>query len=200
MMGDVGTAPGNDYSSLINLYENRELQYQRTTYDSTGVTLLLIDTVTLIQKYVRINVDTLKKYNFDQDLPYGSYRWESSSTALLLTYRQPSPNLQDGGVIICGHITETDTTLLENPLLWLPFPGTEGTLGDPLSEDTTDRVTLFSANTSRLNQWGTIDQVYGYQSGSEEQQFYSWFSIGNSLTARLEYQNGIRIRSLQQLF
>ncbi len=188
---------GNSYRSLIDIESDSEIQFQRTSYDLSGETILLIDTVTLIQKVVELPKDTLSKYGYDNDTHFGSIRWESSSIASLISFRQPDTDLQNGGMTICGTITDTDTLLNETPILWLPFPAIDGTLSDQLSDDVLDINQIHSANSSRLNSFGFAETAYVYLNESGDKQIYSWFSIGSHLTAQLEYRNGKRIRSLQ---
>ncbi len=191
--------PDAGYKPIINLYSTARTPFKRISYDVSGEVVLLTDTLYLLQSPVVLDLDTVVDSQLIEYDRFGSFRWETDTTAMLIAFRQPKKDIRDGGMMICGDITPSDTSYLSEPILWLPFPGVVGTVSDTLSSDPLDVNTVHEVNSPMLDQLGYTSYVYGYRRNRGSREIFSWYTINGTLLAILEYQNGVRVRSLHQI-
>ncbi|MCP4297088.1 MAG: hypothetical protein GY786_15905, partial [Proteobacteria bacterium] len=186
--------------------------FRRLSYDPTGETVILTDTIYLVQKpksenFLSSFIDSLLGGTSDSsnalkyvDEKMASFRWEHDSTALIIGFRQPSDSAvkngtYDGGVIICGTAQSGKTNYLPEPILWLPYPGKKGDASDSTVQFVAVSI-LEEVNNPMLDETGKLSSTYCYREISGDKQIFSWYSVGYTLLAKLEYQNGVRIRSV----
>lgn len=205
------TAGAVNYRSPIELSEGTRRFFEHRLYNSEGTTLLSVDTTVIVVKHeiIRVNnIDLSEKYNDNsEEFPYGpqvyklnffSYQWENSDNGTIISYAQPNDTAKTpGGVFIFGTYSGEDTTLLDTPKLWLPFPADIGTQGDTLTGS--DFETVFDLNVPLVDHYGEIINTHLFKRGTAENPVYSYYRIGEGVVAILIYKNGKRVKSLKEI-
>ncbi len=208
-----------NYRSPITLHRTSTTRLEHVLYDASGVTVLSTDTteigainqvdivnsVNLTEKFpelIKEINDTQEQY---EQVHFYCYQWLSDEEGVIITYRQPTDELdQGGGVVIVGEYNQTDTLIYNKEKLWLPYPASEGTKSDPLTLDTlntSDSVytELHELNSDQFKAHGYTHEIICYRSGSISNPVYSYYQIGNGLVGMLVYKDGKRIKSLRAI-
>lgn len=201
------------YRSPISMYEHNKNTFEHLLYDSTGTTILstdttyiavenvidYVDTISLVEKY---RFDTLDFYDNDQSYFY-TYRWEHSNSGYIIAYYQAdNEDTEQSGVIIVGKFNDSDVTLFDKPLLWIPYPITVTGNGDLLESNDVDSSSNYQFVSSSyeipVDLWH-VTETYCYRVGNDERFTYYYYEIGHGLVAAIEYRNGIRYKTLRNL-
>ncbi len=184
------------YPSPINL-SNNVRALEEIAYDSTGTVQLSVDTVLLELKRVdSVNGISLISH-YDSVDEFFTYELLFENKGLIIGY--PQPNYGDGGIMVYGSFQKEDTSLYDNELFWICYPGYR--YGDELTPlfSSVSETVLHETAVSIPNSDGYPKTTHCYRNHYDGDHTYSYYEIGDGLVAMLIYENGKRTFSYKKI-
>lgn len=199
------TAIPIQYRSPVPLHGRVNQMFERSFFNPAGTDIVKRDTtsiqiepvITLGGSALTTHFDTTVLNSYNSHIYFCSYKWEHDSLGKIVAFYQPENETLQSGVVIAGTFTSTDTTLLDSPVLWIPYPVENKESPGVIDGDSATYE--FQSVESVPDQFGILRETYCYRSGSEGNYHYFYYEISLGLRSVLEYRDGVRFSVYKQI-